>query len=263
MTITIISDASDNNSFLRTGSRAASLFNAPVIPVGVEDYAELEAAGNLIEAIDALEEREGIILVNSAPRHGKGKKWKNGTPFGYFRYKNILVVSTIDGATLSLAKQFNLIDELYITDLPKVINFAIENSLMKKALGDYVINSQFRSYDYQPKLAYWLYKGLAIPSEKFDLNKIEEITNKVWWIDNFGNIKTTLTGPELEINQDGKVKTQFGTFNFYNALKDVPDKTTAVINGSSGLQGHKFIELVMQGGRFADKFNVNVGDTVI
>ena len=98
MFVSIINDCNDENAMNRQASRAASFFNSAVSTLGVSDFGtegsgELEAAGNLIDTLDACEGREGVILVNVANRHGKGKKWPNGTPFCYFYYKKMAIVS--------------------------------------------------------------------------------------------------------------------------------------------------------------------------
>lgn len=104
MQITIINDCCDENAKLRQISRAGSLIkNSSANCFGVKS--EMEAAGFLADAIDAFEGREGVILANVAPRGGKGKRWENGTPFGYFWHKKTLIVSSADGLVLSLAKK--------------------------------------------------------------------------------------------------------------------------------------------------------------
>src|SRR5688572_12965729 len=98
MFVTIINDCKDENAFGRQATKAAALFGCSIVTVGVDS--DIEAAGNLIDCLDAGEGKEGVILVNVAPRHGDAKKWPNGTPFGYFLYKETLVVTSIDGLTL-------------------------------------------------------------------------------------------------------------------------------------------------------------------
>jgi len=115
--VTIINDCRDENAKGRQVTRAISLLKCPVSFIGVEN--DLEASGNLIDTMDALGESAGVILVNVAPRNGKGRKWGNGSPFGYFRYKKIIVVSSIDGLTLSLVKKLKLIKFVNILDLKK------------------------------------------------------------------------------------------------------------------------------------------------
>ena len=86
---------------------------------------DLEASGNIIDTLDAYGDLPGVILVNIAPRNGKAKKWKNGTPFGYFWYKKILVISSVDGLTLSLVKKLNLVKTINVLDIPTVSKLLI------------------------------------------------------------------------------------------------------------------------------------------
>src|SRR5579872_4882433 len=131
MFVSIITDCRDDLAMGRQLARIAVLFgNASTIPIGVGEFTEVEAAGNLIDILDATEGKEGVVLVNVAPRHGRGKKWPNGTPFGYFWYKKTLVVSTIAEQTLSLVKKFGIADSLFLTDIPTVIDFVIKNDLL-------------------------------------------------------------------------------------------------------------------------------------
>jgi hypothetical protein len=83
--ITVIQDCNDEGTKGRITSRVQNLFEG-ISPsfVAVGAYSDLQAAGNLVDILDATEGNDGIILVNSAPRHGKGKKHENGIPFGYF-----------------------------------------------------------------------------------------------------------------------------------------------------------------------------------
>ncbi|MBI1839007.1 MAG: hypothetical protein HYR95_01760, partial [Candidatus Colwellbacteria bacterium] len=103
MNITIINDCRDANAAGRQAARAATLLGGTVAFIGVTN--DLEASGNLIDALDAIEGKGGIVLVNVAPRNGTAKKWENGTPFGYFWYKETLVLASVDGLTLSLVKK--------------------------------------------------------------------------------------------------------------------------------------------------------------
>src|SRR3989338_11540829 len=122
MFITIINDCRDANEMGRQCTRASVLFpQANVTFMGINNFSEIEAAGNLVDIMDAGTGDEGIILVNAAPRHGAGKNWPNGTPFGYFTHNKKVIATTVAGYTLSLAKKFGLIDKLFITDLPTVI----------------------------------------------------------------------------------------------------------------------------------------------
>ena len=77
MFVTIINDCRDPNALGRQATRAASLFDCSVTPIGVEN--DLEAAGMLVDVLDAAEDRKGVILVNVAPRQSSGKKHDNAS----------------------------------------------------------------------------------------------------------------------------------------------------------------------------------------
>jgi hypothetical protein len=89
---TIITDCADGHARARQELRFNSLFGVAPTFVGVESYAPIEAAGNLVDQLDVLinfpladKERENIVLVNVAPRGEDVKeKWDNGTRFAIF-----------------------------------------------------------------------------------------------------------------------------------------------------------------------------------
>src|SRR3989338_1340128 len=172
MNITIINDCRDANAVGRQIARTTSLFDSPVSFVGVTS--DIQAAGNIIDILDAIEESPGIILVNVAPRNGKAKKWENGTPFGYFWYKNILVLASIDGLTLSLVKKLNLTEFINILDVPT-------------SLGEMI------AADFIPK-------NKAAKSTRSPIEEFETAPQAIWWIDNFGNCKTTVLPEEINVD---------------------------------------------------------------
>lgn len=258
MNITIINDCQDANESGRQIARISSLFQSPCHLIGVKNYNELEASGNLIDILDAFEDRKGVILVNIAPRHKLNKKYSNGTPFGYFRYKNTLIVSTVDGLTLSLVKKLNLIELINILDIDK----AVVRLTKDKNLQRYIINSQFRSYDFLPRVAYYLLQKDHLPSYQFNINNIADAPATVWWIDGFGNCKTTLLKTDINISKDRHISLSIGLFKFYPRLTDVPDGKLAVIIGSSGIDSRRFLEIVIQGKRAADMLNIKVADMI-
>ncbi len=263
MQITIINDCCDQNAKLRQVSRAGSLFeNCSVNCFGVKS--DFEAAGFLLDAIDAFEGRSGVIIVNVARREGKGRKWKNGAPFGFFWHEKTLIAASIGGicgSALSLVKKTGLLKEFFIMDIPEVLNSINEKELDNKTKKR-IANSQFRSFDFLPRAALWLFSGRKLPCKKYDLSNIAVKKNHIWFIDNFGNIKTTIFEDELKINND-KVKLKINgkaeKFNFYKQLRDVPDKSIAVVSGSSGVEEKRFAEIVLQGGNAGLKLKANVG----
>lgn len=245
----------------RQATRISTLFGFTPSLVAINNYSELEAAGNIIDVIDASDGQTGVLLVNSAPRHKK--KWPNGTPFGYFYYKKTLIVTTIDGLCLSLIKKLGLASEIMLTDVPTVVDHMIKEGHLDPHLRDTIAKSQFRSYDYMPRLAKWIMDGLEFPYEKYSIDEVEEAPKAVWWIDNFGNCKTTLLAEEVGFEPGKMLKTKFGEIKCYTQLRDVPVGEAAVTIGSSGLDKKRFLEIIVQGKSAAEHFGIQVGSEVI
>lgn len=247
----------------RQATRALRLFgNVSVATVGI-GWSELEGAGNLIDMLDAADGEPGVIMVNVAPRHGRGKKWPNGTPFGFFYYKKTLIISTIAEECLSLVKKFGLTDTIALTDITTVVDLMIEKKKLDPALRKRIVLSQFRSYDYMPRLAKWLVDGEKIPYEDYSIENIPQAPKAVWWVDNFGNCKTTMLPQDINHQPGKELKTKFGKIMCYDHLKDVPNGEAGLIIGSSGLEDKRFVELVVQGESAAEHFNLKPGDTIL
>jgi len=259
MNITIINDCRDGNAVGRQITRVTSLLGGPVSFNGVNS--DIQAAGNIIDVIDALEETPGAILVNIAPRNGKAKKWKNGTPFGYFWHKKILILASVDGLTLSLVKKFELTEFVTILDVPKTLDQLIAGGVLAKELKDSIAKTQFRSYDFLPRAAKFLVRGKKLQGVRLHMGDIPDVPPAIWWIDNFGNCKTTLL--HRDIKDQVNFSAKFNKLPYFAGLKDVPDKTPAIISGSSGIGKKRFLEIVVQGGNAEKKFNLCVGDVII
>ena len=264
MFTSIITDCSDDNALNRQATRYSSFLNTPISIVKLTFFAsegngELEGAGNLIDTIDATAGEKGVIIVNTAHRDGKGKKWPNGTPFGYFYYKKTLVIATIDGYCLSLAKKFNLTKSIKLTDVPTVIDTMIKKGLHQEEFRKLVVDSQFRSYEYVPRLAKWITDGVEIPSKGYSISKVPDAPKCIWWVDNFGNCITTELPEEIGHGPDKKIKTKYGELKCYDKIKDVPDGETGLIIGSWGLGNDRFISLTIQGQSAAKKYGIKSG----
>jgi hypothetical protein len=276
MFLTLITDCHDSATFGRQLTRLSAIFKRAPIPISIngnlDDTASMEAAGVMIDVLDSGMGEKGIVLVNAAPRNQT--KWPNGTPFGYFYYRKTLVVTTVDGYTLSLVKRFNLPEnnKVFVFDIPTVMDFMIDqypgelDANLEKARekAEYIKNTQFRSFEFMPRVANWKYRDLDIPETELDLSYVQDLDNQIFWIDNFGNAKTTIlpedinfeVGKEYQINKVGKVKS-------YAKLKDVPIGQPALIVGSSGIREYRFLELVIQGGSAAKKYGLKTGDKLI
>lgn len=259
MFVTIINDCKDANAVGRQGTRSAVLFGAPITMVGVES--DLAAAGNLIDVLDASLGEEGVILVNVAPRHGAAKKHENGTPFGFFWYKKTLVVASVDGATVALAHRLGLVHDFQVTDMKEVLHWAAKEQLLSIEDRDRITRTQFRSFEYIPRLAYWVWHKHTVPASSYEFSDANTL-HRVWQIDNFGNCKTTTLPEEVGFEPGKTIPTKAGDVRCFARLKDVPNHEPALIVGSSGIGEKRFLEYVIQGGNAAVKAEIREGDTL-
>ncbi|MCR4264419.1 MAG: hypothetical protein NUV98_06920 [Candidatus Roizmanbacteria bacterium] len=264
MFVSIITDCCDDNALNRQAVRYMSYLHAPISKIGLTFYSsegngELEGAGNLIDTLDATDGQKGLVVLNSAHRDGKGKKWPNGTPFGYFHYKDTLVISTIDGYCLSLVKKLKLTRKINLLDVPTVIDSMIKQNNFPKEYRKLVVDSQFRSYEFVPRVAKWLMNGVDLPHEKYPIEKVPDAPKAIWWVDNFGNTVTTLMPEDVSFKPGKKIKTKYGTLKCYDRLKDVPNNEPALIIGSWGIENRRWVSLVIQGKSAAKEFGITSG----
>ncbi|MBI3442429.1 MAG: SAM-dependent chlorinase/fluorinase [Candidatus Sungbacteria bacterium] len=290
MFLTIINDSRDQNAFGRQATRSAALFGCGVSTVGVRD--DLEAAGNLVDALDAGEGCPGVVLVNVAPRQRAGKKMQeggvgfvyqegnqaeNGSPFGFFYYGKTLVVSSIDGLTLSLVKKLGIADRISVLNIEASGKAMVERGGFRHAeamakpayaLADFdvakaerMVTTQFRSYEFLPRVAHWIIGGEPVASVEQPLES-PALPKAIWWIDSFGNAKTTLLSSDVSFVEGKEIQTRFGALPCFTSLKDVPDGVGAMVIGSSGLSDKRFLEIVAQGGSAAKRFGLASGSLV-
>lgn len=262
MFVTIITDCMDDATFGRQKVRSNILFDCPVIPIGINgelnEKWQIQAAGNLIDVLAVAEGAPGVVLVNSAPR--SHKKRPNGTPFGYFWHGKTLVVSSIDGLTLSLVKKLNIVSEVSLLDIPTVMSYMIQQHGFDQQQADEIIHTQFRSLEFIPRVAKRLWDEKAIPATSYSLQEVDDAPAQVWLVDNFGNLKTTLTKQDVAF-KPGKTITlgQLSSLSCYRRLKDVPVGEPGVIEGSSWWSDHKFLEIVIQGYSASEKLGIGQG----
>ncbi|OGI64571.1 hypothetical protein A3H53_01935 [Candidatus Nomurabacteria bacterium RIFCSPLOWO2_02_FULL_40_10] len=250
--ITIINDCRDSNAEGRIVTRLASLLPLSKISfVGVKD--DIEAAFCLVDMLDALEGRKGIKIINVAPRHGVAKCWSNGTPFCETKIGHAMIFSTIDGHVLSLIQDilgYKLRVKLY--NIPEVVTqMGLSLETQTK-----IIKSQFRSFDFLPRLVAMRVKGKEFP---YTITTVKNCINEmVGFTDVFGNIKTTIIYKEQYTTGTFFKKFKVGDvllteIKFYPRLKDVPNGELAVIVGSSGFGNSRFLEIVVQGQSASEK----------
>lgn len=279
MFATVINDTKDPNAMGRIATRIAAL---GLVKGPARDYprhitqipvqSDLEAAGNLVDQINAGRGKPGIIYVNVAPRNGEEQKWKNGSPFGYFWFEQTLAVCTISGYTLSLVNKLDLIgDYIREVDCKAFLGLMCRLNFMSEVEAEAALVSQFRSFEILPWIGSWVYSERHAPHRLFPWEKIPSVQGAtVWCIDSCGkfeqcNVKTTALAPEdpYSIFHLGQtIQTQNGPVKCYEKLADVPDGERALIIGSSGFGRKRFLEIVIQGGSAADEMGWKLGDKV-
>lgn len=236
-------DCKDQNALTRLEARLAVLFDESTIhAVGINT--DREASGCILDTLDALriKNKPAIIIGNLAPR--SDKHYKNGAPFYIGYVGKIILIAT--RTCFDLLSKYKLIETIYETDVETVCK-----KFLPQKEAHRIANSQFRSFEYVPLLARWVYEKKKVPSVKHKLTTVLE--NQIWWVDNFGNCKTTITRDELKksiVNtsvtltiHNKKIK-----LPFYEKLADVPKGNLGIIIGSSGYGESRFAEIVKQGG---------------
>lgn len=277
----IITDCSDDNARVRQELRFASLFGVQPAFLGVGPGAvlgaeagepDIEAAGNLVDQLDAamhlptaMAKSQTVMLVNVAPRGEDIKqRWPNGTPFCYFKVGDVLVASTFEGRTLGVARDMGLVKEVQLMDVPTVTAAAVTWGELTPEEAERINRTQFRSLEFLPLAARWLTNGRDVPAETRNLEHIPSLKGLVWWVDSFGNAKTTLLPGDIGFEEGKKVRLFNGEdATCYRHLADVPQGATALIVGSSGFGDDRFIELVVQRQSAARKYRLRVGSHVL
>lgn len=263
MHITIINDSADANAAGRQLTRAGVLMKeASLAFIGVPAFSDLAAAGNLVDALDAAMGQPAAVIVNVAPRHTpQAREQKNGTPFSYFFIGGTLVISTMEGSTLSLAKKVGALREsaIHLLDVEQVAQDLNARGELTAVEAAWVSNTQFRSYEFAPRLAARLLEGYEPPSHPLSADDVPDAPLAVWWIDNFGNLKTTALPEDIGFTLGAEIETALGTLRCYEHLAQVPTGELACVVGSSGYGSNRFIEIVAQGERAAALLDARIG----
>ncbi len=271
-TATVVTDCCDRNAAMRLTARISSLHRCPTQVVGAVGnaaggYADLEASGHLVDALDAIRlDGEGVNLLigNVAPRD-RQKSGTNGSPFGYFRLGPILVVTTVGGHTLSLVRQLKIIPSITVVDTFEALRVLVQARIIDEEEASRIAASQFRGLEFAPIIAWWLAAGHDLPGREERLLDPPALAPfMVWSVDCFRNVKlgalASQTGWEAGQRLRLIVRDQTQEVVFTPRLADVPDGAIALTTGSSGFDGKRFHELVINGGRAADVFGLDVGD---
>lgn len=269
----IITDCADDNARTRQELRFKSLFGVLPSFLGVSSYNSIEAAGNLVEQLDVLTNfpltssaPDSVVLVNVAPRSGSiKKKWENGTPFCMFRTGRTLVASTYEGHSLALARNLGITSSVELFDIPTVMKAAVEWGELTESEAKRIVNTQFRSLEFLPLAAYWAWQGRDVPSTTQPLDELPDTSGQAWFIDNFGNVKTTLNEKSIGFEEGKEVTLANGTVaTCYRRLADVPSGAVALTVGSSGYGNDRFLEVVIgQTGRASEQLGLAVGSPIL
>lgn len=169
------------------------------------------------------------------------------------------MVATLDGYCLSLAKSFGLLEDLRVFDIPTALASLPESVRPDMAERERIAATQFRSYEFQPRVACWLAQGIDVASEPYDLSLIPDLAPCVWHADNFGNLKTSIEATDIPLDTKF-LHTVHGVFPVVPRLRDVPDGEAAFTVGSSGLGGCRFLELAVSRGSAGARYGLRAGD---
>lgn len=250
-------DCKDSNTITRLTARLSSLFESSFVHAKGIDK-DVEASGCLLDTLDALriENREAILIGNLAPR--SDKHYKNGAPFYIGKVGKVIIIA--NRTCFDLIAKIELIDTIYETDVETVCSKYLSKTESKR-----IANSQFRSFEYIPILARWIYEKKKIPTSPHKIVLAKD--NKIWWVDNFGNCKTTITETELKKrivknSVSFKIKNKVLKLPFYQKLADVPKGKLACIIGSSGYANTRFAEIVIQGKSASKKLKIVSGEKI-
>lgn len=263
--IHLINDCCDSDARIRQEARYGAYFPGRQIKFAGVD-SDIEAAFLLVDVLDALDGNRGVIAINVAPRNGTAKKYANGTPFGVILCGNTLIIASVAGNTLQLLNKVKPGLELRIFDISEVVPYLTDD----KSLQERIIQTQFRSLEFVPRLVRAMLEGKELPSSTIALADHCERKEMaiVAFIDCFGNLKTTLLPEEVGFEVGAEVDIQlnnsviYTNIRCYARLKDIPDGELGVTIGSSGLGQHRFLELMCQGGSASRLLDAKVGTKI-
>ena len=82
-------------------------------------------------------------------------------------------------------------------DIPTVMDFAVTHDLISHDDAQYVIDTQFRSFEFLPRVAKRVFDGLDVPYTVMSIDEIADAPAAVFFADVFGNLKTTVLPEEI------------------------------------------------------------------
>ena len=190
---------------------------------------------------------ERLIFHNCAPRQDdlEARPDNEGEGLSYVKLHNeVKVVGVLAGYTLSFIKEE-----------------AVEIKGLEVSRG----GSQFRSRDVFPSAAAAIANGdYSLVGAEISPAQIPDLpSDRVAWIDGYGNIKTTIPASSVDLPLSSKVTVRVGDVVSDAIYSDgsfrVPEGTLAFARGSSGWQGKNgqkvtWMELFLRGGNAWSRF---------
>lgn len=224
--------------------------------------------------IDSFLDGNHLVIVNVAPRQGNVERkdfssqgfssqgeQKNGASFWYFEYDWHTIFSTVDGYVLSLVKKLQILKHFFIWDIPTVLEEALVAEEVSEEEKEHIMNSQFRSFEFLPRMAIWMAEeSFEIPTKRYNIEEIPDIWNKIWHIDNFWNCKTTILASEFKKEQI--TDPRFEDIKYKKHLNHVKKDEMAFTIWSSWFDLERFIEIVKWGWDSSDALDIYIWDEV-
>lgn len=188
-----------------------------------------------------------FIYHNCAPRQDDSQARTNNEGEGLtyaLLPDNVVVVGVLSGYTLSFIKE----------EAKQIHTVNVSRG-----------GSQFRSRDVFPQAAIAIAQGdLSVLGEAIEPHQISDFpSDRVAWIDGYGNIKTTIPAHSIDLEPECKVTVRVGDLLSDAIYSDgsfkVPEGTLAFAPGSSGWQKQdgtevRWMELFLRGGNAWERF---------
>jgi len=258
--LSFFTDCSDNNAKARVHahlSHQLKKYNFDIAVYGEKNVQDI--AFNIFSLVSFWRENNikgNIVVGNYAPRTDNHP---NGAPFLLTIINDNYVIGNPD--TFYTLKKIGLLGTLPVVeiDILKTLElyFPEEESLN-------LSQSQFRSMKVLPLIIYLIVNEKKIETVKYSFPLVNFKSAEVVFVDNFGNVKTSMKKEEFVINKGMKNFIKIGDYQgliprYYSHLSDIPKGFHGfVISGSNDL-----VELVVNGGSAAEFYNIKVGDIII
>lgn len=220
-----------------------------------------------------------LILINAATRNDIDRSregWENGPPFGFAWVGKHLVVSTLTGHGFSLLKKALGGDfKVYITHIPEVVPWLFP---CDEKMQRVVIATQFRSLLYAIPLAVKLMaEGPGSTPPIYHLwTETPDVGSRVSYIDEFGNIKLTITLQDLlaagcDPSREFVVSTPYFSFRcqYYQDgltsmanLAELPNLASGSSVAGPDFESDQLLELQIKMGSAAQALGIKPGDPI-